>query len=65
MVRVLQRKLPKPYFCIALDNFTDVIAPWFSGEFNGEDPDRLWAQAVSAMHHTIIQLRKPIFGGVS
>lgn len=53
LVRALQRKLPNPYFCIAQDTFTDIIAPWLSGEFNGEKPDRLWFMAVSAMNHTV------------
>lgn len=53
LVRALQRKLPEPYFCIAQDTFTDIIAPWLSGEFNGEEPNRLWFMAVSAMNHTV------------
>lgn len=53
LVRALQRKLPEPYFCIGFDTFTDVIAQCVSGEFKGEELDRLWARAVSAMHHTI------------
>ena len=54
LVRALHRKLHKPYYCIGMDTFTDVIAPWLlSGEFYGEDPEKLWTQAVSAMHHTI------------
>jgi len=53
LVRALQRKLPKPYFCIALDTFTDIISPWFLGEFNGEKADNLERQSLSAMHNTI------------
>lgn len=53
LVRALQRKLPTPYFCIAQDTFTDIIAPWLSGEFNGEESNKLWHMAVSAMNHTI------------
>jgi chloramphenicol 3-O phosphotransferase len=53
LVRALQRKLPNPYFCIGQDTFTDIIAPWLTGEFNGEKPDRLWFMAVSAMNHTV------------
>ena len=36
LARALQRKLLKPYFCIAMDTFTDIISPWFTGDFNGE-----------------------------
>lgn len=53
LVRALQRKLPKPYFCIAFDTFTDIISPWFVGEFNGETSENLERQSLSAMHNTI------------
>ena len=49
----LQKRLSLPYFCIGLDTFTDVIAPWFSGNFNGIEADDLWYTAVKAMYHTI------------
>ena len=49
----LQKNLPSPYFCIAMDTFTDVIAPWLSGNFNGIEADDLWYTAVRAMNHTI------------
>jgi Chloramphenicol 3-O-phosphotransferase len=53
LVRVLQRKLPQPYFCIALDTFTDIISPWFTGDFNGETAENLERQSLIAMHNTI------------
>ena len=49
----LQKRLSFPYFCIAMDTFTDIIAPWLSGNFNGIDADELWYTAVKAMNHTI------------
>ena len=49
----LQKRLPQPYFCIAMDTFTDIIAPWLSGNFNGIEADDLWYTAVKAMNHTI------------
>ena len=49
----LQKHLQLPYFCIGLDTFTDVIAPWLSGNFNGIEADDLWYTAVKAMYHTI------------
>lgn len=53
MVEELQRRLPEPYFCIAQDTFTDVIAPCLSGNYNGIKADDLWYCAVIAMYHTI------------
>jgi len=49
----LQKRLSFPYFCIAQDTFTDIIAPWLSGNFNGIEADDLWYTAVKAMNHTI------------
>ena len=49
----LQKYLQLPYFCIGLDTFTDIIAPWLSGNFNGIEADELWYTAVKAMYHTI------------
>jgi len=49
----LQKQLPLPYFCIGLDTFTDIIAPWLSGNFNGIEADDLLYTAVKAMYHTI------------
>lgn len=53
LAKMLQRKLPEPYFCIAMDTFTDIISPWFTGDYNGETPENLERQSLSAMHHTI------------
>ena len=53
LAKVLQRKLPKPYFCIALDTFTDIISPWFTGDFNGETAENLERKSLTAMHNTI------------
>jgi chloramphenicol 3-O phosphotransferase len=53
LAKVLQRKLPEPYFCIAMDTFTDIISPWFTGDYNGETSENLERQSLSAMHHTI------------
>jgi len=49
----LQKRLEFPCFCISQDTFTDVIAPCFSGNFNGIETDDLWYTAVMAMYHTI------------
>lgn len=49
----LQKILPKPYFCISQDTFTDIIAPCLTGYFNGIDGEALWYEAVNAMYHTI------------
>jgi chloramphenicol 3-O phosphotransferase len=53
LTKELQKILPKPYFCIGQDIFTDIIAPCFSGYFNGIDSNSLWYVAVDAMYHTI------------
>ena len=53
LVNELQKRLPNPYFCIAQDTFTDIIAPWFTGFFNGINADDLWYTAIEAMYHTI------------
>ena len=53
MVIALQRKLPNPYFCIALDTFTDIVSPWFTGDYNGEIAENLERQSLTAMHNTI------------
>lgn len=53
LAKTLQRKLPEPYFCIAMDTFTDIISPWFTGDYNGETSENLERQSLSAMHHTI------------
>jgi len=53
LAKMLQRKLPEPYFCIAMDTFTDIISPWFTGDYNGETSKNLERQSLSAMHHTI------------
>lgn len=53
LVIELQKNLPEPYYCLAQDTFTDIICPWFSGNFNGMDSEDLWFQADSAMHNTI------------
>ena len=53
LVIELQKRLSLPYFCIGQDTFTDIIAPCFSGDFNGIEADELWYAAVKAMYHTI------------
>lgn len=53
LAKTLQRKLTEPYFCIAMDTFTDIISPWFTGDYNGETAEILEKQSLSAMHHTI------------
>lgn len=53
LAKALQRKLSEPYFCIAMDTFTDIISPWFTGDYNGETSENLERQSLSAMHHTI------------
>ena len=53
LVIKLQKRLVHPYFCIGQDTFTDIIAPCFSGNFNGIESDELWYTAVKAMYHTI------------
>lgn len=53
LAKALQRKLPKPYFCIAMDTFTDIISPWFTGDYNGETGENLERQSLTAMHNAI------------
>lgn len=53
LTKELQKRLPKPYYCISQDTFTDIIAPCLSGDYQGIDGESLWYQAVDAMYHTI------------
>ena len=53
LVKILQKHLKTPYFCIAQDTFTDIISPWCDGNFNGIEADQLWYDSIEAIYHTI------------
>jgi len=53
IAKILQLKLPEPYFCLALDTFTDIISPVYWPEFQERYSAALERQSMAAMYHAI------------
>lgn len=49
----LRDRAARPLFCVAQETFTNVISPWLSGRYSGEEGAALWYDSVAAMYAVI------------